>query len=49
MPTDEELRKFKEMLHDSIDQTFSKWEALARAEYERKQGMISKFKKAMWR
>jgi len=46
---DEELRKFKEMLHDSVEQTCRKWETLHRAEAEKKQGMISTFKKAMWR
>jgi hypothetical protein len=46
---DEELRKFKEMLHDSVEQTCSKWQALHQAENDKKQGMISNFKKAMWR
>jgi len=46
---DEELRKFKEMLHDGLDQTCSRWEALHRAEIDKKQGMISTFKKAMWK
>jgi len=48
MPADEELRKFKEMLHESINDTFRKYE-LQQAQIEKKHNMISKFKKAMWR
>lgn len=46
---DEELKKFKEMLHNDIDRTFDKWSSLHRAEMEKKSNMISTFKKAMWR
>jgi hypothetical protein len=48
MPSDEELRKFKEMLHDSINDTFRKFE-LQQAHIEKKQNMIRRFKSAMWR
>jgi DNA anti-recombination protein RmuC len=48
MATDEELKKFKEMLHNCIDEKFKAFD-LRHAELEKRQGMITKFKKAMWR
>jgi hypothetical protein len=48
MPNDEELRKFKEMLHGCIDEKFKMFD-LQQAEIQKKHGMITKFKKAMWR
>lgn len=52
MPTDEEIRKFKEMLCECADRGIRQMQfqqSLQQTEQQKKEGLIDKFKKSMWR